>query len=60
MAKSNAKKNRERLVKQGKLDPSVLRGSWHGVNHQMKVIPNKKKNVKPLDYDYNRAYNLLA
>jgi hypothetical protein len=60
MAKSTARKLRERMVKQGKLDPAMMRGSWHGVDHQMRVIPNKKKDAKYEDHDRSRVYNLVG
>jgi hypothetical protein len=29
---SKAKRMRQKLVREGKIDPSLKRGSWHGVN----------------------------
>ncbi|WP_134682708.1 hypothetical protein [Brevibacillus migulae] len=29
---SKAKRLRQKLVREGKMDPIVMRGSWHGVN----------------------------
>lgn len=46
MAKSSARKKRERMVKKGQLDPAMLRGSWGMVKPVTRVKPNKSK------YDY--------
>ncbi len=55
MAKSKARKQREQLVRQGKLDPVMGRGSWHGVRPVTRSIPNKKRDAK--NHDYSRALN---
>ncbi|MNS80585.1 hypothetical protein D3C72_1142700 [compost metagenome] len=60
MAKSVAKKLRERRIREGKYDPANSRGSWNGVNPQLKVIPNKKKDAKNSSHDYSRVYNLVG
>lgn len=55
MAKSHARKQREQLVRQGKLDPVISRGSWNGVRPVTRSIPNKKRDAKK--NDYSRALN---
>lgn len=37
---SKAKRYREKLVREGKIDPSVMRGSWHGV-HPVERKPDR-------------------
>lgn len=32
MAASKARRMRDKMVREGKMDPSLKRGSWHGVN----------------------------
>jgi hypothetical protein len=56
MAKSSARKQRERLVKQGKNDPTMMRGNWNGIKPITWCIPNKKKDAKSCDY--NRVLKL--
>lgn len=51
MSKSMAKKKREHLVRQGKYDPLMSRGSWFGVKPITKIKPNKRKNYVPDGYD---------
>lgn len=61
MAKSKSQKQRQSLIRQGKLDPTIMRGSWNGVNPQTKRLPNKKKDaiMKQRDCDYNKLSELL-
>jgi hypothetical protein len=56
MAKSHARKQREQLVRQGKLDPLMNRGSWHGVRPVTRSIPNKKRESR--NHDYSRELNI--
>jgi len=58
VAKSKAKKQREHLIRQGKYDPSISRGSWFGVKPITKVKPNKRKDY--YDDEYNRGHKLLC
>jgi hypothetical protein len=51
MAKSSAKKRREQLLRRGKQDPVMQRGSWNGVKPVTRVKPNKKKDFIAYDYD---------
>lgn len=51
MSKSTARKHREKMVKQGKNDPAMMRNSWHGVRPVTRTIPNKKKDAKFADYN---------
>lgn len=57
MAKSKARKNRDKLIQKGKNDPSILRGSWGILKPVTWSIPNKKKNK---DCDYDQAYKVQA
>lgn len=41
MASSKAKRLREKLVREGKMNPSLKRGSWYGVN------PAERKPERP-------------
>lgn len=43
MARSKARKKLESKLRQGKSDPRMQRGSWHGVKPITKVKPNKRK-----------------
>lgn len=60
MAKSSAKKKLDHKVRQKGVEiimhPKDKRGSWNGVNHVTRSIPNKKKtfleDVAKGDYDY--------
>lgn len=49
MARSSSKKKLESLLRQGKLDPRMKRGSWNGIKPITKIKNNKKKNY--CDYD---------
>ncbi|MBW7457660.1 hypothetical protein ACFOLF_25040 [Paenibacillus sepulcri] len=43
MAKSAARKKREKRLRQGEMDPRLLRGNWNGVMPVTKVKPDKRK-----------------
>lgn len=61
MAKSKAQKQRQSLIRQGKLDPSIMRNTWGNINPQTKRLPNKKKDaiMNERDCDYNKLSELL-
>lgn len=67
MAKSKAKRIREHSARQGKLDPTMKRGSWNGVNPIEKKTPTKKlcstnfteRSVTKTMYD-KRLYDVIA
>lgn len=46
MAKSASQKRLGHKVRQGQLDPKMLRGSWNGVIPVTRKLPNKKKEAK--------------
>lgn len=39
MAKSKPQKMREKLVREGRLNPEIMRGSWNGVDPLTKKAP---------------------
>lgn len=43
MAKSKAKKVREQLVRKGKMDPNLMRGSWGELDGMTKKDKTKKE-----------------
>jgi hypothetical protein len=54
MAKSQARKVAEKLIREGKSDPRTSRLNWNGVNPMTRALPNKKKDYAPSAY--SRAY----
>lgn len=54
MSISKAKKARQKLAQQGKVNPEVLRGSWHGSNPVVKVTPTLKQKRTQLYNKYKR------
>lgn len=55
MSKSAAKKHRDRLIREGKRDVALSRGSWNGVRPDTRVVPNKKKEFTYRERGYDRA-----
>ncbi|MGF7048213.1 hypothetical protein J2T13_002720 [Paenibacillus sp. DS2015] len=54
MSTSKAKRARQKLAQQGKVNPEVLRGSWHGVSPTVKVTPTLKQKQTQLYNKYKR------
>ncbi|SDO08669.1 hypothetical protein SAMN04487897_10833 [Paenibacillus sp. yr247] len=42
MSRSQAQKNRQRCLREGKLDPTIQRLHWHGMNPVSKKTPTRK------------------
>lgn len=51
MAKSSARRKRDKRLRQGGFDPALQRGSWNGVIPVTKIKPNKKKYAYPKNDD---------
>ncbi|WP_308638218.1 hypothetical protein [Paenibacillus silvisoli] len=51
MAKSTARKQLEKKLRQGGTDPRQLRGSWNGVKPVTKIKPDKRKYAYPKNDD---------
>lgn len=60
MAQTKAKKKRQQLIREGKLDPMLLRGSWHGLKPITQIKPNKKKDYRKEEYDRGCPKDILA
>ncbi|WP_299833174.1 hypothetical protein [uncultured Metabacillus sp.] len=72
MAKSKARKNREKQIREGKLDVTIKRGSWgefKPYNRQTKTkkealhhmeTKHRKKNHSHINYDENGSFQLLS
>ncbi|MDQ0875026.1 hypothetical protein QFZ77_003685 [Paenibacillus sp. V4I3] len=43
MSRTQAQKNRQRSLREGKLDPAINRLHWHGVNPVTKTMPTLKQ-----------------
>ncbi|AOZ93817.1 hypothetical protein [Paenibacillus crassostreae] len=54
MSTSKAKKIRQKLEKQGKLNPELMRGSWMGVNPIVRTMPTLKQKVSHLHKKHKR------
>ncbi|AJS57357.1 hypothetical protein [Paenibacillus sp. IHBB 10380] len=54
MSISKAKKARQKLAQQGKVNPELLRGSWHGVKPTVKVTPTLKQKRTQMYNKYKR------
>lgn len=46
MAKSKARKERGRLVREGRLDPAALRGTWGGLDPTTRRTPTKTEYLR--------------
>jgi hypothetical protein len=53
MAKTKAQKQRQHLMRQGRLDPSTSRLNWNGINPVTKIRENKKREI--LNHECNRV-----
>lgn len=49
---SKARKKREHLVRNGKPDPALSRGSWNGVNPLTKKTPTKRTLIERAERKY--------
>ncbi|MDQ0058490.1 hypothetical protein [Paenibacillus harenae] len=56
MAMSKARKAREKLAKQGRLTPDLLRGSWHGVNPLTRQSETLKEKQTKLQSKHKRNH----
>ncbi|OAB43194.1 hypothetical protein [Paenibacillus glacialis] len=54
MSLSKAKKQRQKLEQQGKVNPELLRGSWLGINPIMKTTPTLQQKRTQLHNKYKR------
>lgn len=54
MSTSKAKKIRQKLEKQGKVNPELLRGSWLGVNPTVKIMPTLQQRRTQLQHKHKR------
>ncbi|OAB34333.1 hypothetical protein PMSD_14625 [Paenibacillus macquariensis subsp. defensor] len=54
MSSSKAKKIRQKLEKQGKVNPELLRGSWLGINPLSKVTPTLQQRRTQLHNKHKR------
>lgn len=54
MSTSKAKKIRQKLEKQGKVNPELLRGSWLGVNPIIKITPTLQQRRTQLQHKHKR------
>ncbi|SDX72470.1 hypothetical protein [Paenibacillus sp. CF384] len=51
MAKSTARKQRDKKLQQGGMDPTMQRGNWNGVKPVTRVKPDKRKYAYPKNDD---------
>jgi hypothetical protein len=49
MAKSKARKQREGLTREGRMDPALLRGTWGGIDPTTRRTPTKKELLRRLE-----------
>ncbi|PLT28149.1 hypothetical protein [Peribacillus deserti] len=54
MAKSRAKKKRDKLVREGLRNPEVGRGSWNGIHPVTKMTQTKKDYIQKIQYKYKK------
>lgn len=56
MSISKAKKARQKLARQGQLNPELLRGSWQGVNPSTRTTPALHSKLNKLHSKHKRNH----
>lgn len=56
MSTSKAKKARQKLVRQGLMNPDLLRGSWHGINPTLRTTPVLHDRLNKLHNKHKRNH----
>lgn len=60
MSKSKAQKAREKCIREGRRNPSLDRGSWHGVNPVEKKTPTMIEMKQKLISKHKKRYQSRA
>jgi hypothetical protein len=54
MAKSKAKKKREKLIREGRMNPEINRGSWNGICPITKKTPTLVEKKRKLENKHKK------
>ena len=57
MARSAAKKERLKSVREGRFNPELLRGSWNGCKPVERVTPSRKELQQRMDRKHKKKWN---
>lgn len=57
MSKSKAKKHREKLIREGKLDVSMKRGSWGNVNPYVRHTKTKQEALAQMQSKHRKNHS---
>lgn len=60
MAKTKAKKMREKQVREGKMDVTIRRGSWGELNPCSRQTKSKKEVLKHMDKKHRKNHSLSS
>lgn len=57
MAKSKARKSREKLVREGKIDVTIRRGSWGVLNPNSRQTKSKKETITRMQTKHQKNHS---
>ncbi|TVY00285.1 hypothetical protein [Paenibacillus cremeus] len=59
MARSQAKKQRMKLERQGQLNPELLRGDWNGVIPVERTTPTLQEKARRMEQKHKKKWNRM-